>query len=71
MNPRKLWMDQELLKMINLRNEMYLDYLRFSGDERRKHLIDQRNKTNSLKKKKVKAFYGTKFKSEAGDPKAT
>ena len=45
-------MDQELLKMINLRNEMYLDYLRFSGDERRKHLIDQRNKTNSLKKRK-------------------
>ena len=52
MNPKKPWMDQQLLKMINLRNEMYLDYLRFSGDERRKHFIDQRNKTNSLKTRK-------------------
>ena len=52
MNPKKPWMDQELLKMINLRNEMFSDYLRFSGDERRKHFIDQRDETNSLKTRK-------------------
>ena len=62
MNPRKPWIDQELIAMINLRNGMYSDYLRFSGDERRKHFIDQRNKTKSLKTKKVKAFYKTSLK---------
>ncbi|KAK2712880.1 hypothetical protein QYM36_011545 [Artemia franciscana] len=71
MNPRKPWMDQELLTMISLRNEMYSDYLGFSGDERQKLFIDQRNKTNSLKRKKVKVFYRTKFEEKAGDPKGT
>ena len=71
MNPRKPWIDQELLAMINLRNGMYSDYLRFSGDERREHFIDQRNKTNSTKRKKVKAFYMTKIKEKAGDTKGT
>ncbi|KAK2717359.1 hypothetical protein QYM36_006221 [Artemia franciscana] len=70
-NPKKPWLSQEPLKMINLRNEMCSYYLRFSGDERQKHFIDQRNKTNSLKIKKVKAFYRTNFKEKAGDPKGT
>ena len=60
-NPRKPWLSQEPLKMINLRNEMCSDYLRFSGDERQKHFIDQRNKTNSLKIKKSKSILQEKF----------
>ena len=71
MTPRKPWLSQELLKMINLRKEMCLDHLRFSDDERQKHFIDQKNKTNSLKRKKVKAFYRTNLKEKAGDPKGT
>ncbi|KAK2719648.1 hypothetical protein QYM36_005209, partial [Artemia franciscana] len=68
---RKPWVDDELLRMIDIRNALYTAHINEPNDFSFAQFKDQRNLVNSTRRKKMRNFYGNKFKKNASNPKAT
>ncbi|KAK2704498.1 hypothetical protein QYM36_016782 [Artemia franciscana] len=68
---RKPWVDDELLRMIDIRNALYTAHINEPNEFSSAQFKDQRNLVNSTRRKKMRNFYGEEFKKNASNPKAT
>ncbi|KAK2701355.1 hypothetical protein QYM36_019982 [Artemia franciscana] len=68
---RKPWIDDELLRMIDIRNALYTAHINEPNEFSSAQFKDQRNLVNSTRRKKMRNFYGEEFKKNASNPEAT
>ncbi|KAK2708052.1 hypothetical protein QYM36_015669 [Artemia franciscana] len=68
---RKPWVDDELLRMIDIRNAFNRTHINEPNEFSSAQFKDQRNLVNSTRRKKMRHFYGEEFKKNASNIKAT
>ena len=69
--PKKAWVTQELLRLIQKKNDLFILYLNLESQEVLSDFKKLRNETNRLRRSCVQKYYGIKFKNNKGNTKGT